>query len=74
MAMNTHAETGELLKPEDVAKRLGVSKRQIYLLIDAGELPPPMKVGHMNRWSTTDIAGYISRLSAKRESLCFDTA
>ncbi len=58
----------ELLRPEDVAQRLGVSKRQVYFLIDAGVLSKPLKVGRLNRWAESDISDYIARLAAQREA------
>lgn len=52
-----------LLTPQEVADRLKVSLRQIYNLVDAGDLPPPLKVGRLNRWREQDLASYLDRLA-----------
>jgi excisionase family DNA binding protein len=52
-----------LLTPQEVADRLKVSLRQIYYLVDAGELPPPFKIGRQNRWREQDLTSYLDRLA-----------
>lgn len=52
-----------LLTPQEVADRLKVSLRQIYNLVDAGDLSPPLKVGRQNRWREEDLASYLDRLA-----------
>jgi len=74
MTVKQNKSGAELLRPEDVAQRLGVSKRQVYFLIDAGALSKPLKVGRLNRWVESDISAYISRLAAQREALPINAA
>lgn len=62
--MTTTLEKGpSLLTPKEVANRLKVSLRQVYHLVNAGGLPPPLKVGHQNRWREVDLASYLDRLA-----------
>jgi len=56
----------ELLRPKDVAQRLQISQRQIYLLLGSGQMPQPFKIGRQNRWRAADIETYIESLAAQR--------
>ncbi|MEO0750354.1 MAG: helix-turn-helix domain-containing protein [Pseudomonadota bacterium] len=52
-----------LLTSEDVAARLQISIRQIHNLVSAGDFPPPMKVGRLNRWRALDVENYVEQLA-----------
>lgn len=56
----------KLLRPKDVAQRLQISQRQIYLLLGSGQMPQPFKIGRQNRWRAVDIETYIESLAAQR--------
>ena len=42
-----------------VAQLLGLSKRTIYRLLDAGKIPKPIQLGGTVRWPRTDIELFI---------------
>jgi len=52
-----------LLTSEDVAARLGISKRHVHNLVTEGNFPPPMKVGRLNRWRELDVDSFVERLA-----------
>lgn len=52
-----------LLTSGDVAARLQISIRQIHNLVSAGDFPPPMKVGRLNRWRALDVDNYVEQLA-----------
>ena len=62
MSMITQAP--DLLNVDEVAHRLGVSRRTAYRLLKSGDLPKPVKIRGMNRWRSTDLAAYIASLPA----------
>jgi len=56
-----------MIRPAELARSLGVSRRQLYVLIRAGKFPCPMKVSRCRTfWLREDIAGFIE---AKRLGL-----
>ena len=49
-----------LLQIEEVSKRVGFSKSQIYRLIAAGQFPAPLKVSaRAVRWRSDEIDEYV---------------
>ncbi len=49
----------QLLKDSDVAKRLGVSRRQVWKLLAAGQLPKAVRIGGSVRWIEQHITWWI---------------
>jgi excisionase family DNA binding protein len=49
-----------LLKAREVAERLGVTERCIYLWTSAGRLPAAVKIGGATRWRSSDIDKFIA--------------
>jgi prophage regulatory protein len=49
----------QLLRDAQVAKLLGVSRRQVWKLLSAGLMPEPVRVGGSVRWRETDIQEWI---------------
>ena len=49
-----------LLKAEEVAEILYISRSFAYLLMQAGQIPI-MRLGHASRVRPQDLAGYIER-------------
>jgi excisionase family DNA binding protein len=49
-----------LLDVSVVAAMLDCSQRHIYRLSDAGQMPPPLKVGKLVRWRRSDIETWIA--------------
>ena len=57
----------------EVSQLLGISKRTVYRLLDAGEIPKSIKLGNATRWRRSDIVLFVEAGSirafrrAKRE-------
>ena len=57
----TQAATAPLLiDVRAVAELLGVSSRHILRLAEAGKMPPARKLGHLRRWSKSEIDEWVS--------------
>lgn len=52
-----------LLRPEDVARVLGVSRTTVFELIRAGRLRS-VKIGHLRRVSANALAEFVAALDA----------
>jgi excisionase family DNA binding protein len=50
-----------LIDAKCVAQLLGCSSRHVVRLADAGELPPPVRVGRLVRWPRRVILDWIER-------------
>lgn len=65
----------QLLKDSEVARRLGVSRRQVWKLLAAGKLPEPVRVGGSVRWREADIDAWIEAgCPANRTAPTMETA
>jgi excisionase family DNA binding protein len=51
---------GRLLDAKAVAGLLGCSTRHVYRLSDAGDMPPPVKLGALVRWRRQEIEEWIA--------------
>ena len=51
--------TSLTLDATEVAQLLGISKRTIYRLLDAGQIPKPIKLGNATRWRRSDIVLFV---------------
>ena len=51
-----------LLRVEQVADVLGISKRTVWRLVSAKQLPQPLAIGRCKRWKHGDVEQFISRL------------
>jgi excisionase family DNA binding protein len=47
------------LDVKQVAHLLSVSRRTVYRLLDAGQIPKPMKLGNATRWRHKDIELFV---------------
>jgi excisionase family DNA binding protein len=62
-------ELGTLLITADqLAKWLQVSKRSLWRLRSAGEIPEPMRLGGAVRWRLTDVEAWMAKGCPRRES------
>jgi excisionase family DNA binding protein len=52
--------TIQVLDVHEVAERLKCSERHIYRQVEAGRIPPPAKIGALNRWSCAVIEKWIA--------------
>jgi excisionase family DNA binding protein len=59
-----HAESGRsdaaLLDVREVAKLLKCSTRHVYRLCDINNMPHPLRLGSLVRWSRTTIENWIA--------------
>lgn len=49
-----------LIRINQVAELLGVSSRSIYRRVKAGDMPPPVKIGHLTRWRVNEIQDWCA--------------
>ena len=54
-----------LLDRRGLAAALCISTRTTYRLVEAGELPAPVKIGGSQRWLRSEIEAAIERLPRK---------
>ena len=50
-----------LLAFEPLSHYVGFGRSRIYQLINAGEFPPPIKVGKSSRWLKAEIDAWVSK-------------
>ena len=56
-----------LLTVNDVAKRMKLSTRSIWRLVDAGSIVSPNKIGGSIRWRSTDLNLWLASHSSEEE-------
>ena len=49
---------------EDLARRYGVSRETIRNFTRAGKLPPPLRIGGVQRWSEDSIKAFEDKKGA----------
>jgi predicted DNA-binding transcriptional regulator AlpA len=62
----TKTAAGRLIPLKEFAAGIRQSVRQVYRLVDRGELPKPLKQGNRNFFSDGDLSRYLQRLEAQR--------
>ncbi len=50
----------ELLSVKDLARLLGCSVRHVFRMSDAGQMPPPVKLGALVRWNRKVVEAWIA--------------
>jgi excisionase family DNA binding protein len=50
----------QLLRVNDVAALLRCSRRQIYRLIGAKRMPPPIKIDKLVRWQLSELMAWVN--------------
>lgn len=56
-----------LLRRRDVSKKLGISKTQIYRLINRGEFPAPRKLSErVSVWDESEIDSWLAEKFGER--------
>ena len=53
-------QTAALLDVRAVAAVLGCSTRHVYRMADAGNMPPPVRLGALVRWPRETITDWIA--------------
>lgn len=56
----SEAPTEALTDLRGVAARLVVSERTVERMVEAGKMPPPMKLGRLRRWRLADVESWIA--------------
>ena len=57
-----------LLNVKEVAKKLGVSRAQVYLMVKKGDFPVPIRIAkRTSRWLESDVDRWIERKFKVRE-------
>ena len=56
-----------LLRLPEVLKRCGVSKAKLYLMINEGEFPKPMKLGSSSVWASDAVDGWVDNFIAAQQ-------
>lgn len=64
--MKEPGDQERLLGLAEVAEMLGLSRRQVYRVIAAGELPRPVKQGSRSVLFLSDVRRYFQRLREQR--------
>lgn len=57
----------DLLTVNDVAKRMKLSTRSIWRLVDAGSIVSPIKIGGSIRWRSTDFNHWLASQPSEKE-------
>ena len=52
-----------LLRVEQVAAELGVSRRTVWRLVSGGRLPRPLAIGRCRRWRRADVERFVVGLT-----------
>jgi excisionase family DNA binding protein len=60
--MANEASEDRLLRPDEVAIALGVSKRQLYRLMTDGRISAGIKLRRNRRWRASEIQEFIKTL------------
>lgn len=58
--VNTIASDTTLITAEQLAGTLQVSKRTLWRMRSAGQLPRPLRIGGVVRWRREEVAGWIA--------------
>lgn len=54
-----------LLKAREVADMLRISIPSLYRRISDGTIPPPIKLGHLARWSQADVLAALAKAKGR---------
>jgi predicted DNA-binding transcriptional regulator AlpA len=65
-AIAARAQPEPLLTVEDLERMLKVDRRTVTRLWKRGHLPPPLKLGHGNRWLADEVHEAIERRAGER--------
>jgi excisionase family DNA binding protein len=66
MSLTATADAPLLLTDKQVGALLGCSPRHIHRLADKGELPRPIKLGHLTRWPRSVVEQFVRELRTGR--------
>ena len=61
-----HSAEPLLLDMPALSKRLGICKSKIYLEIQSGKFPQPVKLGRSSRWLAAEIQAWVNSQAEAR--------
>ncbi len=64
--MDSAAAVPMLLTVDDLARLLGCSRRHVWRLRDAGDLPAPIRLGKLVRWNREAVLRWINESTERR--------
>jgi len=64
--MSNENMSDKLIPLDAVAEMLSVTKRTVYRLMQRGDLPRAVKVGHGVRLYVSDVSSFFERLKLQR--------
>jgi predicted DNA-binding transcriptional regulator AlpA len=56
---NPSSDGSMLIGVDEVASRLGLSKRSVWRFVERGILPRPVRLGDTTRWSVRGLAQWV---------------
>ena len=56
-----------LLRVDQVAEKLGISKRTVWRLASSGKLSRPVAIGRSSRWKPADVERFVANLTPGRD-------
>jgi prophage regulatory protein len=69
MAKHQQATHDHVLRPAEVAQRLGIGRPSVYTLVNNGLLPPPLKIGvRSSGWLASTIDDFLDRARRRADS------
>lgn len=64
-------DDSQLLRAEQCADILSVSRATFFNYVNRDILPPPIKIGCLSRWRRSDLDDAVNELAAKRYESTF---
>jgi len=62
------SEPAEMLRDLDIARMCQISAEQVRRLVRSNQMPPPIKIGSLNRWPRESIKRWIAGGCAATDS------
>lgn len=66
-------EHQQLVSIDVWAERLNVCRRQVEFMLAAKEIPPPIRIGKLRRWSETQIDAWIKGKAESAQDICLSS-
>jgi|GEM_PF-5105501 len=61
--MTHHIAKPIMFSALDIASMLQISRSMVYKLVQAGDLPEPVKIGSLSKWEISELTAAISKLT-----------
>jgi predicted DNA-binding transcriptional regulator AlpA len=66
--LSTSNQTCQLISAKELAKKLGLSKRQVFRLNSCGKIPAPIRIGGSVRWLEKSIFEWLAAGAPDRKT------